>query len=930
MLNCLKVLTNTRLRVFLVISICLILASLGSVLFPSSSGAQVQQQERAEGKRKRRPFVPGEVLVRYRSELLARSKAGIVTVPGSDGTSVSVRIERFEGSELVEGLRLARVPARDTLKAVAALRRQPDVLYAEPNYILQATKNSNDPRLGEQYALDKIDARTAWNTNTGSNSVVVAVLDQGINITHEDLAANVWTNPSPGAVNGISGDLHGYNFLDDNGTVFSGSPLEAHATHIAGILGAVGDNAKGVAGVNWSVGLMSLKFLREDGFGDTVDAIRACNYAREMRQLWVTAPVGTKGANIRVLNASFGGDRFSQAFLDSITQLNTAGILFVAAAGNVVDGATEPDNDRVPHYPSSYNVSNIVSVAATDSVDAVPTFSHFGATSVDLAAPGVSILSTIPGPPLYEFATGTSMSAGFVSGAAALLWAQNPTLTVAEVKNLLLLNGDIQSSLVGKTLTGRRLNVAKSFDSLIDLTDNQAPGTPAGFNITSQAGRTINLGWTATGDNGASGEASLYQVSFTDGTSGNVIPLKGVMPAQSGLPMTTSVKIPLTHTNGTLSVRAVDNVGNEGAAATLPVSIPLGIGDPYIPTVGTPVALTTGGDRLNVNADDVYVDFAFPAGFSFPFFGETFTEVIISTNGALYFSDPPLRENGTADDVVSTPKNLGAYKMIAGLWDDLDLRTSVQRPDAGVYILRPDPNQFIFRWQGLPCNTDPDTGQCAGGAPINFEIELNANGTIKTRYGSGNTNVIATVGIGGGDPDGYAIASHTSEETPINLTNAAEVTFTPRASTPTPTPTPTPSPSPSPTPPPLQLILEEGGPAVNQAAALDAILHIRDLFPVINNENLLNDGFDQNTRVVIFVTNLQLLPGETASNVLINLVDANSQSHNIPAEDVRPVGTFGFAQVIFRLPNNLPVGTCTIKVLAHGQMSNTGTIRIRI
>ena len=187
------------------------------------------------------------------------------------------------------------------------------------------------------------------------------------------------------------------------------------------------------------------------------------------------------------MNASFGGAGFSQAFLDSLNALNNAGILFVAAAGNTPDdGTREPNNDLVPHYPSNFNAPNVIAVAATDQADALATtFSHFGATTVDLAAPGDTILSTTPhcanpgtGPThdclpsfsdpngdTYTFFTGTSMSTPHVSGAAALLWAQNPNLTAAQVKNLLLLGGDIRPTLIDKTLTGRRLNIANSFQS---------------------------------------------------------------------------------------------------------------------------------------------------------------------------------------------------------------------------------------------------------------------------------------------------------------------------------------------------------------------------------------------------------------------------------------------------------------------------------
>src|SRR5205085_1442874 len=198
--------------------------------------------------------------------------------------------------------------------------------------------------------------------------------------------------------NGFVDDVNGFNFVDNNGTIFSGLSTEDHASHVSGIAGAVGNNNVGVSGVNWSVGLMSLKFLDADGFGNTADAIKACNYAKQMRDLWETAPVHTKGANVRVLNASFAGAAFTQAFVDSLSALNNAGILFVAAAGNTTeDGTREPDSDLVPTYPAGFNVANVIAVGATDQSDALATsFSHFGATSVDLGAPGDTVLSTTP------------------------------------------------------------------------------------------------------------------------------------------------------------------------------------------------------------------------------------------------------------------------------------------------------------------------------------------------------------------------------------------------------------------------------------------------------------------------------------------------------------------------------------------------------
>jgi subtilisin family serine protease len=734
---------------------------------------------------------------------MAVHKTGALRITALDGQLMPMKVEDFGVSDLVPGLRLARVTEGETLKAVAALRAQPDVLYAEPNYIMRATVNPNDTHFAanRQANMLMIGAPTAWNTTNGSASVVVGVLDQGIDIDHQDLQANIWTNPAPNSIPGFTGDLKGYNFVDNNGTVFSGTDGETHASHVAGIIGAVGNNNLGIAGVNWTVRLMSLKFLDQLGSGDTADAISACNYAFRMRNLWETSG-HTSGANIRVLNASFGGAGFSESFLDAINDLNTAGILFVAAAGNTTDdGTREPDNDLVPHYPSNFNAPNVISVAAVDQADALATgFSHFGAATVDLAAPGDTVLSTTPhcadpGPfpeklcqpsftetngDTYTFFTGTSMSTPHVSGAAALLWAQNPNLTAAQVKSLLLLNGDVRPTLVDTTLTGRRLNVANSFQSLAEV-DTIAPGGVSNFHINSQIGRTLNVGWTASGDDSLTGQAALYQLNFTDG--GAVIPLKGLVPMPSGKGQIATVTIPYRHTSGTLSLVPFDNAGNVGTTMTLPVGVQQSVGDPYTSTTGAAAALSTGGEKLSgLNKDDAYNDFLLP--FSFPFFGQSFTSVTISTNGALYFGQPPPTrddEEQSADDVPSSPGKLGGYRAIAGLWDDLDLRTA-SRTDAGVFQVI-TPNQIIFRYQAKPCNFDFDADICIGGDDVNFEIELNSNGVIRMRYGSGNTDLLPIVGIGGGGQEGYPIASHSDENEFIDLTNAGQVTFTPRAQT---------------------------------------------------------------------------------------------------------------------------------------------------
>jgi len=769
---------SARTRLSLGLSFLIVLTLVVVAALPSTSSAKKDAVASNTTQKQSNPeFVPGEVLVRYRSELVAKQQT-LQTLVSSDGRQLAIQIERFDGADIVPGLRLAHVAPGDTMAAIQALKQQPDVLYAEPNYVLHLDVDPNDPRFtsGELYGLTKIGAPTAWDTIKGSSDsaqpgfgsprIVVGVIDEGIDVGHEDLLANIWTNPAETAGDGIDNDgngfiddIHGYDFALNSGAI---TP-QLHGTHVAGTIGAVGNNTTGVVGVNWSVGLMSLKFI--DGFqSDTSDAIRACSYAKQMRDLWVSTG-GLKGANLRVLNNSYGSTGFTQSFLDAINALNQSGILMVAAAGNLDGFSVEPDNDVKPYYPASYNAPNVVAVAATDQTDGLWSQSHFGLNSVQLGAPGVGILSTAPGNS-YVSLNGTSMACPHVSGAAALLLAKNPNLTPQQLRALLIFNGELVPSLSGKTLTGRRLNVLNSLTALNEG-DTAPPGTVTGFNVISQNGRMFNVGWTASGDDGAVGQASLYVVTFTDASTGAVILVKNVSPAATSVSQSINFKLPYRHTSGTLTLREFDNSGNEGVPATLGVFVNPLVGDPYLTSVGSPVTLSTGGVGLSTNCDDCFKTQAL--AFTFPFFGENFTSVAAGSNGSLYFS------THLANDSQSTVAGLSQYKMVAGLWGDL--RTDERFGD-DIYVIS-DASHIIFRWQAVTFNDDP-----ALEFPVNFEIELRIDGTILTRYGAGNTHVSPVVGISAGEPDAYVITSYTSEApAEINLTNAAEVTFLPRSPT---------------------------------------------------------------------------------------------------------------------------------------------------
>ncbi len=429
--------------------------SLASAVMALFTGSLLAQHPSTifQGKR----VVANEIILRLRSNTAPASRLATATAPGE--------VLKPIGNGL--GLNLLHSATRDVAALLTAFSQDPNVLYAEPNYILTANAVPNDPSWPQLWGLQQISAPAAWNISTGSAAYVAGVVDTGVDYTHPDLAANVWTAPSSFTVfiNGANitcpAGSHGFNAI-----TLSCDPMDDnnHGTHVSGTIAAAANNGIGVAGVNWTARLMGLKFLDSSGSGAASDAINAIEFAVQVKALFPSA------ANVRVLSNSYGGDGFSQAFLDEINRAGASNILFVAAAGN-----SASNNDVTRFYPGAYNAPNEITVAATDSTDSLASFSNYGASTVQLGAPGVSILSTVRGGG-YAYFSGTSMATPHVSGAALLTMAACPALDTAGVRSAILNGADKIPALSGRTVTGGRLNVASAIQSCASV--SQPP--PAG------------------------------------------------------------------------------------------------------------------------------------------------------------------------------------------------------------------------------------------------------------------------------------------------------------------------------------------------------------------------------------------------------------------------------------------------------------------
>ncbi len=526
----------------------------------------------------------GEVLVKYRTGVTSTDRQQLNQQLGTDDDSA------------VGGAGVRRVHSRyfttDTL--VNFLRQDPRVLYAEPNYVVEAVATPNDPQFSNLWGMlntgqtigcggscygsatgsagADIGAPAAWDISTGSRDNVVGVVDTGVDYTHPDLAANVWSAPSSFTVT-IGGHTitcpagsHGFRSISGRRSVsMSCDPMDDnnHGSHVSGTIGAVGNNGTGVVGVNWTASIMGLKFLSSSGSGYTSDAINVIEFAIQAKAHFGAA------ANVRVLSNSWGGGGYSQALADEIAKANANDMLFVAAAGN-----SAANDDTTAFYPADYAVPNVVAVAATTNKDTLASFSNWGPTRVALGAPGEDILSTVRNGG-YAYYSGTSMATPHVSGAAALVLSACPTLDTAALKTTLL--DTVDQTLVGWVSSGGRLNVGSAVEA---CGGTPPPPPPPDFDFSAgPSSRSVVQGTSAvyTVDvsslNSYAGSVALSVDGLPPGAtvdySSNPIVLSSGSSGSSTLTIHTSTVTPASYP---LTIKGTDNTITHTGDVTLDVT----------------------------------------------------------------------------------------------------------------------------------------------------------------------------------------------------------------------------------------------------------------------------------------------------------------------------------------------------------------------
>jgi subtilisin family serine protease len=542
-------------------SVALVLAALALL-------ARVDGQQRDKDQPRGRAednFVQGELLVKFSSALSPSQREAVLS------TKKFARLRRFDAVDV----ELVRVPPGQAVAAAAGgLRSLSGVVTVQPNYLRYAVQSAppNDPLWleGRLWGLERIQAQSVWNTfSRGDDRVVVASIDTGINYRHPDLAANMWRNPLEIPANGVDDDGNGY--VDDvfgiDARTHTGNPMDdhGHGTLTAGTIAAAGNNTEGLVGVTWNTKLLACKFLGADGVGTDAGAIECFNYIVGLRN---------RGVNIRVSSNGWGAARSdgapAGALEAAIETAGTAGILNVFGAGN-----DAKDTDREPFDPASFGSASVVSVASSDRNDARSSFSNYGAASVDLSAPGEDILTTYQS--AYASASGSSMAAAHVAGAAALLASLDPTLSADGIKVLLLRNVDQLPAWTGRVASGGRLNVFRAA-SAAGIGPNRPPTVSIQNPVDGDVLTTpVNVTIEAMANDDASGTVKLVAF-YANGT---------LLGTSAAAPFSVAWS-PTTIGNYILTAVATDNKGATTASAIVPVTIAK-------PNVPPAVVLTSPG-----------------------------------------------------------------------------------------------------------------------------------------------------------------------------------------------------------------------------------------------------------------------------------------------------------------------------------------------
>ncbi|MEW6283191.1 MAG: S8 family serine peptidase, partial [Candidatus Eremiobacterota bacterium] len=503
----------------------------------------------------------------YEGEVLVKLRPGLADKLLDDFASRygATLLERFDIPDQIyedfggDLLHLRLPDGMSTAQAIAAMGQDPLVKYAASNDVLTALDNVPNDLDNRLWGMRKIDGPAAWDVSTGQreNGPIVCVIDTGVDYNHPDLRNNMWVNtreiPGNGQDddgNGVVDDVHGYNAFADNG-----NPLDdhSHGSHCAGSIAAEGNNGQGVVGVNWQGRVMAAKFLSSSGSGSTAGAIKAVLYATKM------------GA--RITSNSWGGGGFSQPLYDA---LKASPALHIFAAGNESN-----DNDKSPAYPASYDLPNLISVAALDRNDRLASFSNWGASSVDIGAPGVDIYSTTANG-RYGTMSGTSMACPHVAGVATLVASAFPNATNQEIRDRILQGAIPIPALEGKSVTGGRLNAKNAVE-----TDTTPPATPGDLAASGASHRRFQVGWTAPGDDGNQGLCSAYDLRWshqpiTEENFARATPVPTGKPATPGTAENVGVDLTPSGQERTVYVglKAIDNAGNASGLATAAVTIP--------------------------------------------------------------------------------------------------------------------------------------------------------------------------------------------------------------------------------------------------------------------------------------------------------------------------------------------------------------------